>query len=99
VEAQQAYARRRQVVLEGLERLGLGYGLPQGGQFVFADISSTSMSSIDFVRWVLEGCHVLIYPGGAFGPAYDNFIRITFLQPEELLAEAFERIEKLMSAL
>jgi aminotransferase len=98
-EAQQTYASRRQVVLEGLERLGLGYGLPQGGQFVFADISSTNMSSIDFVRWVLEGCHVLIYPGGAFGPAYDGFIRVTFLQPEELLAEAFERIERLLLAL
>jgi aspartate/methionine/tyrosine aminotransferase len=98
-EAQQTYARRRQIILQGLEQLGLGYGVPQGGQFVFVDISSTNMSSIDFVRWVLEACHVLVYPGGAFGPAFDDFIRITFLQPEDLLAEAFERMGKLIGEL
>jgi aminotransferase len=99
VAARETYARRREVILQGLDDLGLGYGVPQGGQFVFADISSTNMSSIEFVRWVLEECHVLVYPGGAFGPAFDNFIRITFLQPENLLAEAFERMGKLMGEL
>jgi aminotransferase len=98
-EAQQTYARRRRIVMQGLEHLGLGYGVPQGGQFVFVDISSTNMSSIDYVRRVLEACHVLVYPGGAFGAAFDSFIRITFLQPEDLLAEAFERMGKLMRQL
>jgi aspartate/methionine/tyrosine aminotransferase len=99
VEAQQTYARRRRIVMDGLESLGLAYGVPQGGQFVFVDISSTNMRSIDFVRWLLEACHVLVYPGGAFGAAFDNFIRITFLQPEDLLAEAFERMGRLMEEL
>jgi aminotransferase len=97
VEMQQAYVRRREVVMRGLDRLGLGYGVPQGGQFVFADISRTGKSSAEFVRWVLEECHVLVYPGGAFGQAYDSFIRITLLQPEDLLVEAFERMAKLIN--
>ncbi|MBM4456376.1 MAG: aminotransferase class I/II-fold pyridoxal phosphate-dependent enzyme [Chloroflexi bacterium] len=97
VEMQQAYARRREVVMQGLDRLGLRYGRPQGGQFIFADISSTGMTSLEFAAWVLEEAHVLLYPGGAFGAAFDHFIRITFLQPEERLAEALERIARLMN--
>jgi aspartate/methionine/tyrosine aminotransferase len=96
-EMYRVYVRRRQVVMDGLKRLGFAYGEPQGGQFVFVDISSMDMSSIDFVRWVLEECHVLVYPGGAFGHAYDHFIRITFLQPEDVLAEAFDRMENLIT--
>jgi aspartate/methionine/tyrosine aminotransferase len=96
-EMYQVYVRRRQVVMSGLRRLGFDFGAPQGGQFVFVDISRMNMSSIDFVRWVLEKCHVLVYPGGAFGHAYDHFIRITFLQPEDVLAEAFDRMEKLIT--
>jgi aminotransferase len=92
----QIYIKRRKVILDGLDRIGLNYGLPQGGQFAFVDIRKTGLTSLEFVQLVLEKCHVLTYPGGAFGDDFDHFIRITFLQPEEKLKEAIARMERVI---
>jgi aminotransferase len=96
IAQRQTYIERRRVILDGLDRMGLKYGVPQGGQFVFVDISNTGLSSLEFVQKVLEECHVLTYPGGAFGQDFDHCVRITFLQPIDKLREAFARMEKVI---
>ncbi len=88
-----AYSRRRRVMLDALDEMGLDYGVPQGGQFVFADISFTGMDSFSFAKRVLSEQHVLAYPGGAFSEASRHYIRMTFLQPEEKLREGMERMK------
>jgi aspartate/methionine/tyrosine aminotransferase len=40
-EMREAYVRRRRIVLDALDNMGIPYGASQGGQFVFADISAT----------------------------------------------------------
>ena len=87
---------RSETVLNGLDALGFDYGRLEKRQSVSAGIIGTEMTSVEFVKWVLEECHVLIYPGGAIGADYDSLIRITFLQPSTLLAEAFERLRGLL---
>ena len=88
-----AYSRRRRVMLDALDEMGLDYGVPQGGQFVFADISFTGLDSFSFAKRVLSEQHVLAYPGGAFSEASRHYIRMTFLQPEEKLREGMERMK------
>ena len=96
IAQREIYVKRRKLILDGLHRMNLDYGVPQGGQFVFVDIRKTGLSSLEFVQRVLEECHVLTYPGGAFGADFDHCVRITFLQPEEKLREAFARMEKVI---
>jgi aminotransferase len=98
-EAHGIYKRRRQVVLSAMDDMGFTYGLPEGGQFVFADISSTGLDSVTLVKHVLDETHVLIYPGFAFGEAWESFIRVTFLQPEEVLRDALEQARREVLAL
>lgn len=93
---QEIYACRRRIVLDALESMGIPYGMPQGGQFVFANISSTGMKDIELVERVLAEQHVLIYPGSGFSDGWDDYVRITFLQPEEKLREGLERVELTM---
>ncbi|MDZ4766388.1 MAG: aminotransferase class I/II-fold pyridoxal phosphate-dependent enzyme [Chloroflexota bacterium] len=88
-----AYKRRRRIVLDALDAMGIRYGVPQGGQFVFADISFTGLDSATFAQTVLQEQHVLIYPGAAFDSVRAQYIRITFLQPEEKLREGLERMK------
>jgi len=95
LEMKAAYEKRRKIVITGLDRINIPYGTPQGGQFVFADIGRLPMKSLEFCEWVLDKCHVLVYPGGGYGPAFDDYFRITFLQPEEKLEEAMNRMERL----
>ncbi|GAP41492.1 pyridoxal phosphate-dependent aminotransferase [Flexilinea flocculi] len=87
------FVLRRRAVMDGLDRIGMEYGVPEGGQFVFVSIKKFKMTSYEFAQKVLENCHVLVYPGGAYGAQFDDFIRITFLQPEEKLTEALKRME------
>jgi aspartate/methionine/tyrosine aminotransferase len=95
-EMRKAYAHRRRLVLDALDSMGFNYGVPQGGQFVFADISFTGMDCVDLAQKILAEQHVLVYPGSAFAPGWDDYLRITFLQPEEKLREGLERMKLAM---
>jgi aminotransferase len=95
LEMKNALVRRRAIVMQGLDRIGIPYGIPQGGQFIFADISRLKMGSLAFCEWILENCQVLLYPGATYGADFDDSLRITFLQNESKLEEAMHRIEGL----
>ena len=91
------YVRRRKVVLEAFDAMGIKYGMPQGGQFIFADVSHLGIDSVELAARILEEEHVLIYPGGAFAPDSKYYVRVTFLQPEAKLKEGLERMSKALS--
>ena len=92
-----AYRRRRRLVLDALDAMGIKYGLPQGGQFVFADIGFTGMDSGEVAQRILTEQHVLAYPGSAFSKDRKDYLRMTFLQPEDQLIEGLERMKVAMS--
>ena len=91
-----AYRRRRRMVLEALDEMGMNYGMPQGGQFVFADIGFTGMDSAEVAQRMLSEQHVLAYPGSAFSKERKDYLRMTFLQPEEQLREGLQRMKAAM---
>ena len=91
------FVARRKTVMEGLDKIGIPYGVPEGGQFIFASIEKFGKESYTFAKEILENCHVLIYPGGAFGAQSDKYIRITFLQPEDKLREALDRMHRYLN--
>ena len=73
------------------------YGLPQGGQFVFADIGFTGLDSAEVAQRMLTEEHVLAYPGSAFSKDRKDYLRMTFLQPEDQLIEGLERMKTAMN--
>jgi aminotransferase len=90
------YLRRRAVVLEALDAMGLQYGMPHGGQFVFVDIANTGVGCVELVQRILDEQHVLVYPGSSFAAGLDNYLRMTFLQPEDKLREGLARMKIVM---
>ena len=92
----EAYRRRRRLVLDALDAMGMKYGLPQGGQFVFADIGFTGMDSGEVAQRILTEQHVLAYPGSAFSKDRKDYLRMTFLQPEDQLIKGLERMKVAM---
>ena len=91
-----AYRRRRRMVLDALDDMGMKYGLPQGGQFVFADIGFTGLDSAEVAQRMLTEQHVLAYPGSAFSKDRKDYLRMTFLQPEDQLIEGLDRMKVAM---
>ena len=94
-----AYIRRRKLVMDTMDDLGIAYGIPQGGQFIFADIRPTGLDSVELAHRILREQHVLAYPGSGFGPDWDSYIRITFLQPEARLQEGLDRMKSVIAKL
>ncbi len=92
----EAYRQRRRLVLDALDEMGMNYGLPQGGQFVFADIGFTGLNSAEVAQRMLTEQHVLAYPGAAFSKDREDYLRLTFLQPQDQLKEGLERMKIVM---
>ena len=86
------YTRRRKVILDGLDRLGLTYSPPLGAFYIYANAATTGMSAFELSYLLLKEAHVLIFPGTSFGEKWVDWLRISLLQPEEVLQEAIERI-------
>ncbi len=91
-----AYRQRRRLVLNALDAMGMKYGVPQGGQFVFADIGFTGLDSAEVAQRMLTEQHVLAYPGSAFSKDRKDYLRMTFLQPEEQLKDGLQRMKTAM---
>jgi alanine-synthesizing transaminase len=96
VEAQSAiYQRRRDVLCDGLTRLGWHVPRPRASMFVWAKIPepwSSRMTSIDFAMKLLEAGDVVVSPGGAFGPAGEGYLRLALIENENRLRQAVRQI-------
>lgn len=86
------YLERRKLFAEGLDTMGLGYSEPRGGFFFWADSSSTGLRALELSYLLLREGKVLIFPGTAFGENWSDFLRITILQPTDVLQQAIERM-------
>ena len=85
--------RRRRMMLDKLDEMGIPYGVPHGGQFLFMDISVTGMSDVDLSFKLLRDQQVLSIPGSCFGSPNENYIRLAFLTDYERLEEGMRRIK------
>jgi alanine-synthesizing transaminase len=96
VEAQSAvYQKRRDVLCEGLTRIGWDITPPQAGMFVWAQIPepwSTQMSTMDFAMMLLEHGDVAVSPGSGFGPTGEGYLRLALVENENRLRQAVRQI-------
>ena len=88
------YRKRRTVVFELLDLLNCEFDSGQAGMFVWAKINDDFDSGYQLSDEVLNQSAVFITPGGIFGSAGDNYIRVSLCSPEEKLREAITRIQK-----
>jgi aminotransferase len=93
------YEERRELLGRGLREMGLTYGEPRGGFFFWADSSATGRRALELSYLLLKHAKVLIFPGTAFGAAWTDYLRITTLQPTEMLEEAIRRMTPVMREL
>jgi aspartate aminotransferase len=107
LDMKDAFAKRREIVIEGLERIeGLKVNRPQGAFYIFPDVSSffgksagnhTINDADDLAAYLLQEAHVATVTGDAFGAP--NCLRISYAASEEQLREAIERMKRAFRAL
>jgi len=96
VEAQAAeYQRRRNVLCDGLKRLGWPIERPKATMFVWAKIPepwASNMNSFDFAMKLLKQGDVVASPGAGFGPAGEGYVRMALVENENRLRQAVRQI-------
>jgi aminotransferase len=93
------YDRRRRMLVEGLNRIGLPTFEPRGAFYAFPDISGTGLTSDAFSERLLFEQGVAVIPGGAFGPSGEGHVRACYATGYEQLEEALVRIERFVGSL
>jgi aminotransferase len=88
------YDRRRRLLVDGLNRLGLPTFEPRGAFYAFPDISSTGLTSDEFTERLLREERVAVVPGNAFGPSGEGHVRMCYATSYEKVEEALLRIER-----
>ena len=68
------YGRRRDLLCDGLDRLGLDFVRPAGALYVWVRVPGGS-GSVAFAERLLEEVAVVVGPGAAYGPASDGDAR------------------------
>ncbi|MEN9063505.1 pyridoxal phosphate-dependent aminotransferase [Ponticoccus litoralis] len=86
------YSTRRAYLMQTLDEMGLSFGAPGGAFYVYTNISSTGMKGKPFCEALLRETGVMVFPGDMFGEPDSDFIRISYLQPLDLIREAMRRI-------
>jgi alanine-synthesizing transaminase len=91
------YQARRDVVCEGLERIGWSVEKPRASMFVWAKFSkehSNGKGSIDYALDLMEHADVAIAPGRAFGENGEYYMRIALVENEQRLRQAIRNINR-----
>ncbi|HEY4753718.1 MAG TPA: aminotransferase class I/II-fold pyridoxal phosphate-dependent enzyme [Candidatus Limnocylindrales bacterium] len=86
------YDRRRRLLVDGFNRLGLPTFEPRGAFYAFPKIASTGMTSDEFTEALIQEEAVAVVPGSAFGPSGEGHVRACYATSYEKLEEALERI-------
>jgi aminotransferase len=87
------YDRRRRLVVDGFNALGLSTFEPRGAFYAFPEVTTaTGLSSEDFAQQLLQEERVAVIPGSAFGPSGEGHVRACYATSYEQLEDALERI-------
>jgi aspartate aminotransferase len=93
------YQRRRDLIIDGLNRLpGIHCLKPQGAFYAFPNIQKTNKSSDELANLMLDG-GVAVLPGSTFGSYGEGYLRVVFANSTENIKRALERMENVLKRL
>lgn len=93
-EINDIYTQRRLKAFELLDCLHCDFSKTQAGMFVWARVPGTYKNGYELSDEILYKAGVFITPGGIFGDAGNNYVRVSLCTKEEIINKAIERIKK-----
>jgi alanine-synthesizing transaminase len=92
------YGQRRDVLCEGLDRLGWHVEKPKGTMFVWAPIPEryADLGSLEFSKLLLKEAKVAVSPGIGFGQSVDGFVRFALVENDARIRQAVRGIRRVL---
>ena len=89
------YRKRRDLLVEGCNALGMRTHIPHAGLYIWAAIPK-GFTSRDYANWLFDKTGVFITPGTNFGDAGEGYVRISMTAPDERIETAIQRMKTAM---
>jgi aspartate/methionine/tyrosine aminotransferase len=95
-EFEDELAHRRSLICARLDAVPhvFDYVKPEGAYYVFPRILADHVNAYEFSIRLLEDARVTVTPGSAFGPTGEHHVRMAYCVEEEIIEQAFDRIEE-----
>ena len=92
----ETYRSRRNVLCEGLNRMGWKVTPPKATMMVWAEIPDQfkKIGSLEFSKMLLEKAKVAVAPGIGFGEGGDHFVRFSLVENEHRIRQAIKGIRE-----
>src|SRR5579859_2018410 len=85
------YQRRRDMMIEGCNALGMHTQVSKAGLYIWAGVPG-GYTSRDFADWLFDKTGVFVTPGSNFGQAGEGYVRISITAPDERIETALQRM-------
>jgi alanine-synthesizing transaminase len=91
------HRKRRDVLVDGLNKVGWTVEKPRGTMFVWAPIPEEfrSMGSLEFSKLLIQECKVAVSPGIGFGEYGDGHVRFALVENEQRIRQALRGLKTL----
>ena len=96
LEQASAYQHRRDVMCEGLARMGWEVDTPKAGMFLWAKIPEpyARMGSIKFAIEMMDRANVAVAPGAGFGEEGDGYLRLALVENDNRIRQALKQMRQ-----
>ena len=91
LERNDVYRQRRDVVIQGLQAVGMQARIPRASLYVWSSVPE-GWSSLEFTSALLEQGNISLAPGPVFGDMGEGYVRISLVAPLERISEAMLRL-------
>src|SRR5207247_10447143 len=87
-EIVEVYRKRRDVLVDGLNKLGWSVPKPKGTMFVWAPIPEPfrALGSLEFAKLLIQDAKVAVSPGIGFGEYGEGFVRFALVENEQRIS-------------
>lgn len=93
------FDERRRAMIAGLRAIGLGVGFePTGAFYVLANARHLGKDSVSLAYEILEGCHVAVTPGAAFGGNAEGYLRFSYSTSLDRIQEGLTRLGRFFAS-
>jgi alanine-synthesizing transaminase len=100
-EVQAVYQSRRDVLIDGLHRIGWEVPRPRGSMFAWAPIPEPyrEMGSVEFASMLVREAQVALSPGVGFGPGGEGYVRFALIENEQRTQQALRNLKRSLTKL
>jgi aminotransferase len=91
------YDRRRKLIVNGFNQIGLPTFEPKGAFYAFPHVAVTGLDVDTFANRLLQEEKVAVIPGAGFGAGGDGYVRASYATQYEKIEEALRRIQRFVN--